>query len=784
MGILDDSPSSAIQNMPLVAFFDEYICRHNYLQDVCLYEVEARYQFVSEFPENFTDRHYTCISHLGIPQSGSVFCHKERSERFIPSFPGFNTKSKTHGVGTEAFARIMLILFKPFRDVTDLISTPFLNFRMAFAVFLRTMEDENPHKRIIRNFIKDAEVALEAANYDHPENPLQPNQFYQTSSRGTIEWNVVRYHLSDPDGDLLPSLDSINEPAVTNEKTQSIFLQQVDLDLIRSPSNRVVTEQSRDFVPSMNRIHMIALISGFLQNRLTSRACSIQRAAVKIFAKHVLDSVCGEEVPPLRMLIHGEGGTGKSFVINCMVELMDYLGRRNMICVCAPTGKAAVNVGGDTIDGLFGLSRAGSGTGHGNTANTTETSLPTTSPLTKAMYLIVDEISMVGKERLCDMHDKLGVNLGDSLQSNHLLGNKSFIFFGDFLQFPPVGKTCIISKSTFPVDANGERQYFSESRKRQIGTLIFRSIDYMLELTEQKRQDDLEYLNFLRDVRDMKVNETHLEYLKKNCCIESINNYPSNWLTTTPFVVSTNDEKQYWNAILVQKYSEVTSKNVIIIDAVDWIQKEISNANSNTHLNMIDLHNLKQKIIDGCLQYQLRLVVGMDLVVLENLHKHLGVVNGAEVTLQKIHLDQFGAAIALEVFVKNQSFSIEGLPPNTIWILRKKASESFRKMDGTNVQIQRHQFPVTEGFASTAHKKQGSTLSRAILCLEKGQGVASYVKLSRTKRASDTFIIGSLNLKSLQIKPPSGWQLFRKYLQEKAKFTLQTASRIDTFQSH
>jgi hypothetical protein len=266
----------------------------------------------------------------------------------------------------------------------------------------------------------------------------------------------------------------------------------------------------------------------------------------------------------------------------------------------------------------------------------------------------------------------------------------------------------------------------------------------MLELTEQKRQDDPQYLNFLRAVRNMTVNESHIQFLKNQCCVDSVHTYPSDWLTNTPFVVSTNDEKQYWNALLVQKYSEATGRNVNIIDAVDWIQKEVSNPNSTTHLNMIDLHNLKQKIIDGCLQYQLRLVIGMDLVVLENLHKHLGVVNGAEVTIPKIHLERFGVAVALEVHVKNQDFAIEGLPPNTIWILRKKASESFRKTDGTTVQIQSHQFPVTEGFASTAHKKQGSTLSRAILCLEKGQGVSSYVKLSRTKRSSDTFIIGKL----------------------------------------
>ena len=123
-------------------------------------------------------------------------------------------------------------------------------------------------------------------------------------------------------------------------------------------------------------------------------------------------------------------------------------------------------------------------------------------------------------------------------------------------------------------------------------------------------------------------------------------------------------------------------------------------------------------------------MIGMKLIVLENIHKQLGVVNGSEVHLKDIHYDTSSVPIALEVLLPNGNFQVETLPPNCIWIQRKKTSQTFRKIDGSEIIIQRNQFPVTEGFAATAHKKQGSTLHRAVLKLEGGKGVSGYVKLS------------------------------------------------------
>jgi len=63
----------------------------------------------------------------------------------------------------------------------------------------------------------------------------------------------------------------------------------------------------------------------------------------------------------------------------------------------------------------------------------------------KAQFFIIDEISMIGKKKLQVMHQKLGFNLGES-HNDHIFGNRSFLFAGDFQQFPPIGDPSLVSK--------------------------------------------------------------------------------------------------------------------------------------------------------------------------------------------------------------------------------------------------------------------------------------------------------------------------------------------------
>ena len=67
-----------------------------------------------------------------------------------------------------------------------------------------------------------------------------------------------------------------------------------------------------------------------------------------------------DDIQPLRMFISGVGGTGKSFLIEaikCFVGSLLKAKQGELPCaIVAPTGLAAINVGGLTIHRMFQLS--------------------------------------------------------------------------------------------------------------------------------------------------------------------------------------------------------------------------------------------------------------------------------------------------------------------------------------------------------------------------------------------------------------------------------------------
>ena len=60
-----------------------------------------------------------------------------------------------------------------------------------------------------------------------------------------------------------------------------------------------------------------------------------------------------EAPSPLRMIVSGTAGIGKSYLIHCLRLLGD------KVCVAAPTGVAAFNIEGHTLDSLLSLPTKG-----------------------------------------------------------------------------------------------------------------------------------------------------------------------------------------------------------------------------------------------------------------------------------------------------------------------------------------------------------------------------------------------------------------------------------------
>ena len=92
--------------------------------------------------------------------------------------------------------------------------------------------------------------------------------------------------------------------------------------------------------------------------------------------------------PPLRMIVSGTAGTGKSYLIHCLRLLLG-----NRVCVAAPTGVAAFNIEGHTLHSLLSLPVKGDYKDlEGECLHQLQQSLAGVD------YLIIDEMSMVGRK--------------------------------------------------------------------------------------------------------------------------------------------------------------------------------------------------------------------------------------------------------------------------------------------------------------------------------------------------------------------------------------------------
>ncbi len=106
---------------------------------------------------------------------------------------------------------------------------------------------------------------------------------------------------------------------------------------------------------------------------------------------------CHNQQQPLKMIVSGTAGTGKSYLIGCLHEL---LGEK--LCIMAPTGAAAYDVHGHTLHSLLKIPvRDDFRDLEGQSFHSLQESLDRIS------YIIQDEMSMVGRKLFGQMDRRL-----------------------------------------------------------------------------------------------------------------------------------------------------------------------------------------------------------------------------------------------------------------------------------------------------------------------------------------------------------------------------------------
>ncbi len=256
-----------------------------------------------------------------------------------------------------------------------------------------------------------------------------------------------------------------------NEKENS----EEQLKLIEEASNQIISDRTKNQNINTNNSYENNLV---LDNEQMN-ACDIM------------------ENTNYNFFITGKAGTGKSFLLDVFKKTTkkDYI-------VLAPTGIAALNVGGITIHSAFGYDNLV----NLNLENINEYTIHLREEkiiiLRQIETIIIDEISMVR----ADTFDKIDKILKIINKSTLPFGGKQIIIVGDLFQLSPIAKN---EEIKFLNDKYGGIYFFlSDSFKK--GNFNF------IELTINHRQkDDLAFFEILNHIRNGQISDSDIEILNK-----------------------------------------------------------------------------------------------------------------------------------------------------------------------------------------------------------------------------------------------------------------------------
>jgi ATP-dependent exoDNAse (exonuclease V) alpha subunit len=194
------------------------------------------------------------------------------------------------------------------------------------------------------------------------------------------------------------------------------------------------------------------------------------------------------------IFVTGRAGTGKSTLLSYLVE-----NTQKNVAVCAPTGVAALNVGGVTIHSLFGFPFGILGE-HDIARHLNRR---TREVLAALDVLVIDEVSMVN----ADMMDAISKSMGIARGRRKIpFGGAQLVMFGDPYQLSPVPGN------------NEERAYMAENYQSPwfFDAHVWREDSLeRFELGEIFRQSDEEFKSILNAIRVGEVEQVMLDRLNQ-----------------------------------------------------------------------------------------------------------------------------------------------------------------------------------------------------------------------------------------------------------------------------
>ena len=411
------------------------------------------------------------------------------------------------------------------------------------------------------------------------------------------------------------------------------------------------------------------------------------------------------------IFVTGRAGTGKSTLLNYLIE-----NTKKKVVVCAPTGVAALNVGGTTIHSLFGFPFGALGIldlrRHINSR--------VREVLRAIDVLVIDEVSMVNADLIDAMSLAMGIAKGRAKQP---FGGAQVVMFGDPYQLAPVPGSSAEEKAHMA--ENYQSHWFFDAHVWRETSLE------RFELTEIFRQSDEEFKNILNAIREGNCSQDMLDYLNQRG-----NRFPPH-----PDVIRLATHNRIVDNVNNHRISLIESPAVEF--HADFSDEDAKHFGKTLPAEPI-----------------ISLKVGAQVMFIKNdetKRNSAGAatrrwVNGTIGTV--VSLPKHGGVI---VEVDGEKLEVE---PATWEKVRYELKSEFDETSGRFKDVleavplaEYRQIPLRLAWAVTIHKSQGQTYDEVVIDLAAGAFSAgqTYVALSRVRSLEGLYLTRAIQMRDIMV---------------------------------
>ena len=393
------------------------------------------------------------------------------------------------------------------------------------------------------------------------------------------------------------------------------------------------------------------------------------------------------------IFLTGAAGTGKTTLLE---RVKNQLSLKKM--VVAPTGIAALNIGGTTINSAFRI-------GFETIPLITQSKDPRFRKLLRNLeLLIIDEVSMVRAPML----DAISQSLQIHRNSEEPFGGIHVLACGDLFQLPPIIKE---SEERIIYEKYNSIYFFDAHSFKDMKMISY------FELTESFRQEeDQRFCELLNNIRIGKDLDVTIDQINSNCFDPTLE---------SEFFMTLTSRKKRAEELNEYKLGHIEG------------EEEIIKSKETGELNENDLPAPRE----------LKIKVGANVMFIKNDPEGRW-VNGTLGTISEC-LDKKKKYI--KVKINKKTHKVEREAWNKVRFTYDEDSDEVLE----EVISSFKQFPIKLGWAVTIHKSQGLTLESCSVDLGAGAFATgqAYVALSRCKNLSSLHLQRELKVSDALVDP-------------------------------